>query len=558
MAHLPPVHITLMQPAGYVHSLGLLDQARYVRYQLRRLGASVTLAKNRLREDAVNIVFGAHLGFPPDWRRRHACIFFNLEQLGSGGAAVSEAYLQLLRTSAVADYDAANVAAYATDAADVPVLPFLHAPYLASADAMPLEERPIDLLFFGSMNARRRAFIDRVEAAGVSVALFDHPLYGDERDAYIRQSKAVLNCSFYDSARFEQARVFHCLSLGTPVISEDRIDAHAPAAYGDSVFWIDPSGDALETFFGQHFATAAFFDEARRRVAAFRDHDPVEHYADLLSFAVGFKQGHGINRLGSGDAGVWRPTQINLGSGKDYRPGWLNLDVQARAEPDAVLDLGQPLTLPLRIDSRYGGQIELNAGSVDTLYANNVLEHVPDLCTLMTNVLTLLKDGGRIEIEVPYEHAPSAWQDPTHLRAMNENSWIYYCEWFWYLGWFEHRFELRASSYLDSRLKPCAKEAASFMRVVLHKVETTPRERTNARTMQAELRLPDDALPDTDAHTDTGAPEADTLASGALDTPRPADAPVTASPALTAPTINPATLKLLQASRSTAVAEMTD
>ena len=98
---LPAIHIAVMQPAGYVHSLGLLDQARYVRYQLRRLGATVTVAKNRLREDSLNIVFGAHLGFPENWRRRHACIFFNLEQLGDGGAAVSEAYMKLLRTSAI-------------------------------------------------------------------------------------------------------------------------------------------------------------------------------------------------------------------------------------------------------------------------------------------------------------------------------------------------------------------------------------------------------------------------------------------------------------------------
>ena len=108
MTNLPPIHITLMQPAGYVHSLGLLDQARYVRYQLQRLGATVSIAKNRVREDAVNIVFGAHLGFPEDWRRRHACVFVNLEQLGAGGAPVSDAYLQLLRSSAVADYDTAQ------------------------------------------------------------------------------------------------------------------------------------------------------------------------------------------------------------------------------------------------------------------------------------------------------------------------------------------------------------------------------------------------------------------------------------------------------------------
>ena len=276
------------------------------------------------------------------------------------------------------------------------------------------------------------------------------------------------------------------------MISERQPDARVPAAFNDAVFWIDPAGDALETFFRQHFGTPAYASEAQQQLASFRQHDPIETYADLLWFAAGYREGHGITRLGSGDTGAWRPTHINLGSGKDYKPGWLNLDVQDRAEPDAVLDLAQPLTLPQVIDSRYGGQIELAAASIDTLYANNVLEHVPNLSLLMTNALTLLKDGGRFEIEVPYERALTAWQDPTHVRAMNENSWIYYTEWFWYLGWFEHRFKLSTSSYLDLKLKPCTQEHAAFMRVVFEKVETTARERNIARTMQADLRLPED------------------------------------------------------------------
>ncbi|MBX9715374.1 MAG: hypothetical protein K2X42_02135, partial [Burkholderiaceae bacterium] len=98
-----------------------------------------------------------------------------------------------------------------------------------------------------------------------------------------------------------------------------------------------------------------------------------------------------------------------------------------------------------------------------------------------------------------------AWQDPTHVRAMNENSWIYYIEWFWYLGWFEHRFEMIGSSYLDLKLQPCSKENAAFMRVVLRKVETTARERTLARTMQADLRLPEDAVPYDDTAETEGA-----------------------------------------------------
>ena len=489
---LPPVHLAIMQPPGYVHSLGLLDPARYLRWQLRRFGALPTLAKNRLREDALNIVFGAHLGFDAALRERHACLFFNLEQLGAGGANVSADYLSLLRTSAVADYDAENVAAYCngpgTDPADVPLVPLLHAPYLRDAEALPLEERPIDLLFFGSMNPRRRAFIDRIEACGLTVSVFDGAVYGPERDQYIRQAKAVLNCHFYETSRFEQVRASLCLSLGTPVISERVGAAQIPAAFEGALTWLREG--ELERFFRERFATPAFFDQARAQLDAWTRPDPLDAYADLLAFGAGVFQGHHSRRAPR----VWQPAQINLGSGKDYKPGWLNLDILERAEPDLVLDLGQAQTWPQLATTRFGGEVLLVPGSVERVFANNVLEHVPDLPTLMGNVLALLGVGGEFEIEVPYERALTAWQDPTHLRALNENSWLYYTDWFWYLGWFEHRFEIARSAWLDIALKPCAKDQAAFMKLTLRKVETTPRERTLARAMRADFGGVDDDL----------------------------------------------------------------
>ncbi len=488
MPSIAEFHLCIVQPAGYVHSLGLLDPARYLRWQLRRLGLSATLAKNRLREDAINIVFGAHLGFDPHLRERRACVFFNLEQLGHGGAAVSAAYLKLLRGSAVADYDAGNVGAYCDTPDEVPVVPFLHAPYLADAQGLPLAERSIDLLFFGSMNERRRAFIERVEACGVSVALFDQAIYGPERDDYIRQAKAVLNCHFYETSRFEQARVAHCLSLGTPVISERAVATQPGSAFEDAVTWLDDS--QLEAFFRDEFARPAYFAQAQHQLKRFAQHDPLEAYADFVGFCRGYAQGHARSK----PAGVWRAQTLNIGSGKDYRPGWLNVDVLVRAEPDLVLDLAKPLQLPLAVTTRFGAPLLLETGSLNRICASNVLEHVPDLPQLMGNALELLEEGGEFEIEVPYEKALTAWQDPTHLRAMNENSWIYYTQWFWYLGWFTHRFEMSASTWLDAQLQPCAKDTAAFMRVVLRKVCTTAQERNLARTMRADFGGVDDDL----------------------------------------------------------------
>ena len=489
---LPNVHISIVQPVGYVHSLGLLDPARFIRHQLRRFGVDVTMAKNRLREDAVNLVLGAHLGFDPALRERHPCLFVNLEQLGPGGAKVSDDYLKLLRSSGVVDYDLANVGVYGADPVDVPMIPFRHAPYLerAAAQSIPLEERPIDLLFFGSLNERRKRIIQRIEACGWTVAMFDQPLYADERDNYIRQAKAVLNCHFYESARFEQVRAFHCLSLGTPVISERCAQTRPDAVFDAAVTWFDDR--TLETCFAQTFGRPAFFHQARQQLKAWKLQDPVEAYADLMAFAAGYFQGHAKSKPKE----AWLPTQINLGSGKDYKAGWLNLDVIDRAEPDLVLDLGKTQEFPIKAKTRFGIDMVLEAGSVDKVYANNVLEHVPDLPCLMTNVLTLLKEGGEIEIEVPYEKAPTAWQDPTHIRAMNENSWVYYTQWFWYLGWFEHRLEVSESQWLNLQCQPCSQTQASFMRLTMRKVATNPTERSTARTFQSELRLGDDVIYD--------------------------------------------------------------
>ncbi|MFZ2991217.1 hypothetical protein [Ideonella sp.] len=481
---LPPVHLAIIQPAGYVHSLGFLDQARFFRHQFSRMGAEVSIAKNRLREDAVNVVFGAHLGFPADWQRRHACVFVNLEQLGQGGARVSADYIDLLRGAAVVDYDAANLPSYAHDPADVPIVPFGYAPYLNDGSALPLAERPIDLLFFGSMNPRRQAYLKRVEACGWKVATFDHPLYGAERDHFVKQAKAVLNCHFYESSRFEQARAFHALSLGTPVISERCAQTQPAAAFEDAVFWLpEDQPDALEALFTQHFGSPAWCAQAEAKLAGFASHDPINAYADLLAFGAGFFQAWGKTRA----TGPWRPSRVNLGSGKDYKPGWLNIDILARAQPDLVLDLGQPQAFPLTLAGERGTDVLLEPGCLELVYANNVLEHVPDLPRLMGNVLTLLKEGGEFQIEVPYEKALTAWQDPTHLRALNENSWVYYTDWFWYLGWFEHRFEIAQSQWLDVNVRPCAKEQAAFMKVTLRKIATSPRERTVARAMQADF-----------------------------------------------------------------------
>ena len=253
------------------------------------------------------------------------------------------------------------------------------------------------------------------------------------------------------------------------------------------MFWFDPAdaGPAIARI----LSDPGFAATADAQLAAFREHDVVEQFADVLAFAAGYA-GVQAARL---SPGPWRPRKLHIGSGKDYKPGWFNVDILPSALPDALLDLAQPRRWPLTVASEYAGAVQLDAASLDTIHANNVLEHVADVPCFMGNCLALLRDGGRMEIEVPYEHAPTAWQDPTHVRALNENSWVYYTDWFWYLGWFDWRFAMQESSFLDAKLQPCAKAEAHFMRVVLVKTATSLAEKMTARTLQADFGgVPDD------------------------------------------------------------------
>ena len=128
---------------------------------------------------------------------------------------------------------------------------------------------------------------------------------------------------------------------------------------------------------------------------------------------------------------------LNLGSGKDWREDCINADIQRRVKSDWCLDIQDVHWGELLVTRK--GDYRVKPEMFDVILANDVLEHLPDLTKAMTNCKELLKAGGEMRIHVPYDLSYGAWQDPTHVRAFNEKSWLYYTDWHWYLGW-EDRF----------------------------------------------------------------------------------------------------------------------
>ncbi|WP_237479970.1 glycosyltransferase family protein [Lichenibacterium dinghuense] len=164
---------------------------------------------------------------------------------------------------------------------------------------------------------------------------------------------------------------------------------------------------------------------------------------------------------------------LNLGSGKDFQHDCFNVDVDDTWAPDAVLDFSAVDLVEggVTVHTRRFGLVTLGPGSFDRIIANDVLEHVPDLKAMMTTCLGLLRMNGRFAISVPYDLSLGAWQDPTHVRAFNERSWLYYTDWFWYMGWSEFRFVVDDLRFVPSPLG----EALAAQGVARDAVLATPR-----------------------------------------------------------------------------------
>ena len=149
----PPQHL----PANWLAALA--RPARPARTTAGCSGASgnVTIAKNRLRHGAINSYSArTTVSNRPRPSATPACSSTSSSWARAGARCIraSSSCCAARRWSTTTP---ASLAAYAADPADVPVAPILYAPYPTPANPIPLEERPIDLLFIGSMNERRKA-----------------------------------------------------------------------------------------------------------------------------------------------------------------------------------------------------------------------------------------------------------------------------------------------------------------------------------------------------------------------------------------------------------------
>ncbi len=215
-------HIGIIRPDGYQHSDCFREVADSLQSALRQLGHAVVVAENSVDAQATSIVLGAHLltqqemeALPP------LTIIYNLEQLGAAGLPAW--YMALASRMRIWDYSPQHIALWnQVNCLQAPVLVEIgFAPELRRIVTLPAPQ--IDVLFYGSINERRRKILAGLQAAGLKVHVA-FGVYGRDRDTLIAHSKVVLNLHAHETKVFEIVRVSYLLANAKAVVTEDAPD----------------------------------------------------------------------------------------------------------------------------------------------------------------------------------------------------------------------------------------------------------------------------------------------------------------------------------------------
>jgi hypothetical protein len=218
----PTYCVWIVAPPGDIHWQCLNEAANGIFFSLAELGHGAYVCSSinppQVEYDRL-IVFNSHVSAAllPE----HA-IIYNSEQIPPTDSPVSprwNQYIEKLRKHTVWDYSKTNQERLAARGVKSILCPIGYYPQMERITEDVKQD--IDVLFYGSMNARRNKIVNDCDKAGlVTKHLFG--IYGEERDAVIARSKIIANVHFYPSPIWEIFRCSYLIGNKKCVVSENE------------------------------------------------------------------------------------------------------------------------------------------------------------------------------------------------------------------------------------------------------------------------------------------------------------------------------------------------
>jgi len=187
--------ICIISPSSYVHSAAFLELGELILFSLKDLGFDASMSQNTIDPSAKNIIIGSHLIKANDITRLpKSTIVLNTEQIYTDSSSWNSNIFAWAKSFEVWDYSERNILKF--NQIGINNVKLFKIGF--QKDLIRIGQRDVkdvDVLFYGSINERRKKIISELEKAGLKVkTLFG--VYGRERDNWIARSKMVLNMHF--------------------------------------------------------------------------------------------------------------------------------------------------------------------------------------------------------------------------------------------------------------------------------------------------------------------------------------------------------------------------
>lgn len=106
--------------------------------------------------------------------------------------------------------------------------------------------------------------------------------------------------------------------------------------------------------------------------------------------------------------------KLDLGCGQRRREGFVGVDRHPCQGAAVLADVAR--ALPFR------------DGSIDEIYMDNLVEHVPDIPALIREVVRVARPGARVVVITPHFSSWASWRDPTHVHHLSYFSFDHFAK----------------------------------------------------------------------------------------------------------------------------------
>lgn len=228
------INISIIKPDNYIHSFAFLELGELIYFSCKELGFDAQLTWNKIYADNKNIIIGAHLLNTKFINQiPKSSIILNTEQIYDDQTSWNKNIFFWAENLEIWDYSKKNIEKWIKLGFDK-VKHFEIGCQKELSRLNKLRNKDIDILFYGSINERRKKILDELKKNGLKIKIL-FGVYGKERDSWIERSKIVLNNHYYNSQIFEIVRVFYLMINSVAVVGEVNETTYIDPIYAEGI-----------------------------------------------------------------------------------------------------------------------------------------------------------------------------------------------------------------------------------------------------------------------------------------------------------------------------------